>query len=215
MRVMCTGRVDPSFILRAFSKGADGVFIGGCHLNECNYTTHGNFYALRITSLCKKVLERLGLNPERLRIEFISGGEGNRFAEIMNDFSDTIHRLGPLGAGDGLGEEQLKFRLGAATRLIPSVKLFERERFRVRLDSEAEYEAYFASDEFKTLFDEAIGEKLATSQILLLLEEKPRSTREISEVLGLEPAVVSRQMKRSSRQGLVSFDEDLKCYALS
>jgi len=215
MRVMCTGRVDPSFILRAFSKGADGVFVGGCHLNECNYTTHGNFYALRITSLCKQVLARLGVNPERLRIEFISGGEGNRFAEIMNDFSESIHQLGPLGAGDGLDAEQLKFRLGAATRLIPSLKLFERERFRVRLDSEEAYEAYFASDEFKTLFDEAIGEKLATSQILLLLEEKPRSTREISEVLGLEPAVVSRQMKRSSRQGLVSFDEGLKCYALS
>ena len=60
MRVMCTGRVDLSFILRAFSKGADGVFIGGCHLNECNYTTHGNFYALRITQLAKKLLERLG-----------------------------------------------------------------------------------------------------------------------------------------------------------
>ena len=115
MRVMCTGRVDLSFILRACSKGADGVFIGGCHLNECNYTTHGNFYALRMSKLCKALLARLGLDPARLSIKFISGGEGTRFAELMNEYSETIYGLGPLGKGEGLSEEEVAFKLEAVT----------------------------------------------------------------------------------------------------
>ena len=215
MRVMCTGRIDPAFIFRSFSNGADGVFIGGCHLNECNYTTHGNFYALRVTKLCKKLLERLGIDPKRLRIEFISGGEGSRFAEIMNNFSEVINTLGPLGKGEGLSPEDMKFRLEAATKLIPYIKLLERERFKVQFESEAQYDEYFSSDEFNKLFDETVGEKLAISQIALLLQKKPLSTGDISEVLGLSPSEISKYMNISTRQGLVKYDESLKCYALT
>ena len=77
IRVMCSGRVDLEFIFRAFLKGQDGVFIGGCKLDECNYVTHGNYDALAITHLCKKILEHIGLNPKRLRTEFMSGADGN------------------------------------------------------------------------------------------------------------------------------------------
>ena len=76
---MCSGRVDLAFVLRAFSNGADGVFIGGCHLNECNYVTHGNYHALSMVRICKKIMKHIGLNPERLRIEFMSGSEANPF----------------------------------------------------------------------------------------------------------------------------------------
>src|SRR5512143_3849641 len=84
IRVMCSGRVDLAFVLRAFSNGADGVFIGGCRFKECNYTTHGNYHALNMVLLCKRILERIGLNPERLRIEFMSSAEGILFAEVMS-----------------------------------------------------------------------------------------------------------------------------------
>src|SRR5512137_2171919 len=104
---MCTGRLDLSLVFRAFAKGADGVLIAGCHLNECNYITHGNFHALGMTHLAKKILEVLGVNPARLRMELISGGEGTRFVEIMNEFSETIRELGPLGAGEGMDEGTL------------------------------------------------------------------------------------------------------------
>ena len=215
MRVMCTGRVDPSFILRGFSKGADGVFVGGCHLNECNYTTHGNFYALRITHLCKKLLELMGVNPERLRIEFISGGEGTRFAEIVNSFSETIRGLGPLGAEEGLDEEGLSFKFEAAMKLVPYLKLMERERFRVQYATAAEYADYFRSDEFNRLFRATLGEKLAVSQTIALLQRGPLSTAKIAEHLGLTPSDVSRHLNASSRQGLVRYDAGQKCYALT
>ena len=215
MRVMCTGRVDPSFLLRAFSKGADGVFVGGCHLNECNYTTHGNFYALRITHLCKKIMEFIGVNPDRLRIEFISGGEGTRFAAIVNDFSEKIHELGHLGAEEELDEDGLRFKLDAAMKLVPYIKLMERERFRVQFGTEKEYADYFSSDEFDRLFRETIGEKLVMSQTISLLETGPLSTAKIAEHLGLPPGDVSRHLNASSRQGLVRYDAGQKCYALT
>src|SRR4030043_333323 len=90
IRVMCSGRVDLEFVLRAFSNGMDGVFIGGCRLNECNYITHGNYDALNMVLLCRRIMEHIGLNPERLRIEFLSSGEGNLFAEVVNDIVKKV-----------------------------------------------------------------------------------------------------------------------------
>ncbi len=91
----------------------------------------------------------------------------------------------------------------------------ERERLRAPIKSEEAYKKFFTSDEVNRLFNELIGDKLAISQIMLLLREKPLSTGEISEILGLNPSEVSRQMKTSSRQGLVRYDESRKCFALA
>lgn len=210
---MCSGRVDLEFILRAFSNGQDGVFIGGCRLNECNYITHGNFDALSITYLCRKIMKHIGLNPERLRIEFMSGADGNLLAEVTNDFTEKVKALGPIGKGEGLDDTMLKFNLEAVRKLIPFIKLLERERLRVPVKSEAAYKEFFESTEVNRLFDEIMREKLAISQIMLLLEKKPLSTRDISEKLGLNPSAVSKYMNRSSRQGLVRYDTTSNCYA--
>jgi F420-non-reducing hydrogenase iron-sulfur subunit len=210
---MCTGRVDLSFLLRAFSKGADGVFVIGCRLNECNYVTHGNFHALSTVHLCKKLMERIGLNPERLMMEFMSGGEGILFAEVMNDIGKKVKELGPLGKAEGIDKKALKAKLEAVTQLVPYIRLVERERLRIPFQSEGEFDAFFTSDQFNRLFDELIGDPLAISQIMLLLREKPHSTGEISNILGLTPSQVSRHMNRSSRHGLVRYDESRKCFA--
>jgi F420-non-reducing hydrogenase iron-sulfur subunit len=212
---MCSGRVDLEFVLRAFSNGMDGVFIGGCRLNECNYITHGNYHALNMVHLCRKIMEHIGLNPERLRIEFMSAGEGILFAEVMNDFVKKVKELEPLGKSEGMDKEVLKSKLEAVTKLIPYIKLVERERLRVSFKSEGEYNKFFTSDELNRLFNELIGDKLAISQIMLLLRERPLSTGEIAEVLDLNPSEVSRHMNSSSRQGLVRYDESRKCFALA
>jgi len=212
---MCSGRIDLNFILRAFSNGMDGVFVGGCHLGECNYVTHGNYDALSMVLLAKKIMEHIGLNPERLRIEFMSSSDGIRFASIANDFSRKVKELGPLGKSEGIDENELKFKLEAVSKLVPYIKLVERERLRVPVKSEEEYNKFFTSDEVNRLFDELIGDKLSISQIMLHLRERPLSTGDISEILGLNPYEVSRHMKSSSRQGLVRYDETRKCYALA
>jgi F420-non-reducing hydrogenase iron-sulfur subunit len=212
---MCSGRVDLSFVLRAFSKGMDGVFIGGCHLNECNYVTDGNYHALSMVLLCRRLMEHMGLFPERLRLEWVSSGEGIRFAEIMNDFAGALKELGPLGAGEGIDPSALKLKLEAATRLVPYIRLVEREKLRVPVKSSEAYHRFYDSDDVRRLFDAIIGDKLALGQISLLLEEEPHSTREISEILGMPPSDVSRHLNSSSRQGLVRYDMGRKCYVLA
>ncbi len=196
---MCSGRVDLAHVFRAFSKGADGVFLGACHLNECNYITHGNYHALTMVSLAKKLLEHIGLNPERLRIEFMSGAEANVFVEGVNSFVRKMKELGPIGKGEGIDENALKFRLEAVTQLIPYIRLVERERLRLPAMPEEEYHKFFASDELNRLFKETIADKLAISQIMLLLREKPLQTAEMAKRLGLTPSEVSRHLNTSSR----------------
>ena len=157
IRLMCTGRVDLAFVLRAFQKGADGVIIGGCWLGECHYVTEGNYYALNMMHLCKKLLEYVGINSERLRIEWISAAEGVRFAEIMNDFTGKLRELGPLGEGEGLGEKELQEKLEEVRKLIPYIKLEKREKLAVRLEKEEEYDNFYTSDEVEKLFSEVVS----------------------------------------------------------
>ncbi len=204
---MCSGRVDLEFILRAFSNGQDGVFIGGCKLDECNYVTHGNYDALANTYLTKKILEHIGLNPERLRIKFMTGADGNLLAEYTDDFTNEIKELGPIGESEGMDENELKFKLEAVRKLVPYIKLVERQRLRVPFKSEEAYNKFFESSEVNRLFNELIVDKLAISQIMALLRERPLSAGEISEILGLNPSEVSRHLDVSARQGLVRFDK--------
>jgi F420-non-reducing hydrogenase iron-sulfur subunit len=95
MRVMCSSRVDPQHILYAFKEGADGVFLGGCHPGDCHYV-EGNYKTLRRIALFKIMLKDLGIDPKRLRLEWISAAEGKKYAETMNEFTEQIRALGPL-----------------------------------------------------------------------------------------------------------------------
>lgn len=213
---MCTGRVDPGHVLRAFSKGADGVLIAGCRLGECNYITHGNYHALNMVLLFRRILEHIGLNPERLKIEFMSGAEGNLYAEVVNSFVNKVKELGPLGKGEGIEDEHLlKLKLEAVTNLVPYLRLVENERLRPHFDTLEEYEEFYSSGEFDRIFNELIVDKLAISQIVLLLQEKPLSTAEISNNIGLTPSEISRHLNSSAKQGLVKYEVNQKRYVLA
>jgi len=154
IRLMCSGRVDPAFIFKAFSNGSDGVFIGGCRLGECNYITQGNYHVLNIVLLCKKIMEHIGLNPERLRIEFMSSGDGIIFTEVINDFGKKVKDLGPLGKAEGINQNDLKSRLAEITRLVPYIKVVKNEKLEKRLENPEEYDQFFTSDEIDTLLRE-------------------------------------------------------------
>jgi F420-non-reducing hydrogenase iron-sulfur subunit len=95
IRVMCSGRIDPAFILEALKDGADGVLVAGCHLpSDCHYIS-GNFKAMRRINLTKKVLKEFGFEPERVRLEWISASEGDKFAAVVRDMTDQVRKLGP------------------------------------------------------------------------------------------------------------------------
>lgn len=96
VRTMCSGRIEPTFVLHAFARGADGVMIAGCHPGDCHYNS-GNYKARRRVTLLQNMLSQLGIEPARLRLEWISASEAKKFQSTVNEFIDQIRELGPLG----------------------------------------------------------------------------------------------------------------------
>ena len=94
IRVMCSGRVDPAFVLEALRKGIDGVLIAGCHPGDCHYQS-GNYKTNRRVKLLKKLLEELGIDPKRVRFEYVSASEGQKFATVVTEFVAEMKKLGP------------------------------------------------------------------------------------------------------------------------
>ena len=95
IRIMCSGRLDPQFVLAAFREGADGVLIGGCHPGDCHYQ-EGNYNALRRFMLLKKLIHAVGIEEERIRLEWIAASEGDKVQRVINEMTETVRRLGPL-----------------------------------------------------------------------------------------------------------------------
>ncbi len=215
IRLMCSGRVDPAFVIRAFFNGHDGVFIGGCWLGECHYVTEGNYDAMSMMHLTKKLLKYIGVNPNRLRLEWVSASEGIRFAEVMNSFTDELKSMGHIGESEGQDQHMLKIKLEAAGKMIPYLKLVEREKLRVRFKTEEEYDEYFNSEDVNHVFHELIADKLVMSEILLLMARGALSNGEISEALALSPSDVSKHMGNCLSEGLVRYDPAKKNYVLA
>ncbi len=94
IRVMCSGRIDPEFIMEAFAKGADGVLIGGCHPGDCHYS-EGNYKCLRRYDLLQRYIEQMGIDTRRLRLEWISAAEGKKLQEVVNEMTNTLKEIGP------------------------------------------------------------------------------------------------------------------------
>ncbi len=95
IRVMCSGRVDPTFIIKAFNDGADGVLVAGCHPGDCHYV-EGNYKTMRRMPLLQKMLEQFGIEPDRLKLEWVSASEGDKWAQTVTDMTNKIKELGPL-----------------------------------------------------------------------------------------------------------------------
>jgi F420-non-reducing hydrogenase iron-sulfur subunit len=102
IRVMCSGRVEPAFVLRAFELGADGVLVLGCHPGDCHYA-EGNYKALRRMELLKRTLIQLGVEEDRFRLDWVSASEGDRFSQTVNDITEKVRALGPYNAREGAG----------------------------------------------------------------------------------------------------------------
>jgi len=100
IRVMCSARVDPEFVLRAFKRGADGILVAGCHPADCHYIG-GNYRTRRRIALLKMLIQQFGYDPDRLRLEWISAGEGEKFQKTITEFTETIEELGasPMRGG--------------------------------------------------------------------------------------------------------------------
>lgn len=163
---MCTGRMDLSFPLRALLSGADGVLVSGCWPGECHYVTEGNYDALGNMRLLEKLLSRVGIDPKRLRTEWVGASQGVRFAEVVDSFTREVMALGPLGKAEGTDRAALMPRLQALSRLVPQFKLMIRERMQVRPKRLEGYDALYANPKVDEWIDDLMSDPAAASDDL-------------------------------------------------
>jgi F420-non-reducing hydrogenase iron-sulfur subunit len=110
IRVMCSARIDPAFVLKAMLEGADGVLLCGCHPGDCHYV-EGNYKTMRRYPLLKKLLAAYGIEPERVRLEWVSASEGKRFADIVSDMTEQIRALGPCRVRTVLDADRVRSKV--------------------------------------------------------------------------------------------------------
>ncbi|HJH28055.1 MAG TPA: methyl-viologen-reducing hydrogenase subunit delta [Methanophagales archaeon] len=198
IRVMCSGRVDPEIILDTFLYGADGVFIGGCHLGDCHYV-EGNYYAEKKIEMARRLLKEAGVEPERLRLEWVSASEGERFAATISEFTEEIKEMGRIEVDK---EEMEAVRMVAADYRLRILATKEREL----LEEGNKYGEVFTQHEMDRLLDDMVREEYEAKRILLKLK-KPMSVKEISSELNWKPNVVFRHILDLKRHERIELHE--------
>ncbi len=198
IRVMCSGRVDPDIILDSFLYGADGVFIGGCHLGDCHYV-EGNYYAEKKIEMARRLLKEAGVEPERLRLEWVSASEGEQFAATIKEFTEEIKEMGRIEFDK---EKMEAVRMVAADYRLRILATKEREL----LEEGNKYGEVFTQHEMDRLLDDMVREDYEAKRILLKLK-KPMSVKEISSELNWKPNVVFRHILDLKRHELIELHE--------
>jgi len=206
IRLMCSGRVDPVFVLETLANGADGVMVMGCHPGDCHYL-EGNLHTERKIKMLKKLISRTGLEPERLQLEWVSAAEGERFAELVKEFTNQIKALGP----SPLAVE--KPDLVILENIMAAKSAVEDFRLRVLVGREKEltekgnvYGEKTAQEEFDKTTDEAIQTEYIRNKIFFMIRKEPQSVKELSKRLDLDPQVVLRHIVVLRRRGMVTMD---------
>jgi coenzyme F420-reducing hydrogenase delta subunit len=207
IRLMCSGRVDPVLVLETLAHGADGVMVTGCHPGDCHYV-EGNLQTERKVKMLKKLIARTGLQPERLRLEWVSASEGRRFAELVKDFTDEIKALGPsplageepdpnilegiLAAKAAAGDFRLRVLVGREKGMIKDGNVYGEK---------------ISQEKFDETTDEAIAAEYIRNKIYFMARKEPISVKELSKRLDLNPQAVLRHIVVMRRRGMVAVNQ--------
>jgi len=206
IRVMCSGRIDPKFIFESLRVGADGVFIGGCHLGDCHYL-EGNYEAVKKFEMVQKFLKLINFDI-RVKLEWVSASEGARYAAVIKEFTEHIKSLGPSPAGGNNPDEEILNKLRAMEEAAAGDRmrsLVGRER--KITEQENVYGEQVPLDKFNEIFDSAIIEEYERHRILISLEKDSRSVKDLAVELEIDPSVVLEHMLKLKSRGQVEFGE--------
>jgi coenzyme F420-reducing hydrogenase delta subunit len=201
IRVMCSGRIDPSFPFEGFLNGADGVFIGGCHLGDCHYQS-GNYEAVGSIRLTWLLMEAIGVERTRCALEWASAAEATHFVDHVRRFTGDVTALGPLGSKEGLVQPDLGIKLTAARDAARSRKLrMSFGNLAKKLRQEAvmrpeDIEARIRND----LTDLARGEA-AQAEMLLRLATGPASAADLAAKVGIAAAACEERLAALLKRG--------------
>jgi len=206
IRVMCSGRVDPLFVAEAFSKKIDGVLVLGCHPGDCHYIS-GNYEAEMKMNMLSKLLAFIGFS-ERLRLDWVSAAEGNRFAQIVNEFNDHIINLGPSPIKNKKSKKQLLEDFTVIKSVLSDSRLrilVSRER-QITIEGNV-YNEVISKEEFENILDDVLYIEFIRHKILLKIKDKAKSVPEISKEIQVEPNKVLNHIVTLRQKGLVDLDE--------
>jgi coenzyme F420-reducing hydrogenase delta subunit len=203
---MCSGRVDPVIILEMFTNGADGVIVTGCHPGDCHYI-EGNLHEERKIKMLTRLIALTGLEPERLRLEWVSAAEGQRFAQVVTDFTEQVKRLGPSPVSRETPDLRILENLQAAKSAASSSKL------RVLVGRERElteknnvYEEKVLQENFDSLLEEAVETEFVRHKVRILTSGKPLSVKELAGIVNMRPADVLCHIVNMRRRGMIALD---------
>ena len=202
IRVMCSGRLDPSFILTAFERGLDGVLVAGCHPGDCHYLS-GNYQAKYKVLMLRKILEKIGFDNRRLRLDWISAAEGRKFADLTTEFTEELTKLGPSPVKS---DTNLRKLLDYTKQIISDFRLrwlVSRERELVEIENA--YGEKIPEEEFEDLLEGIIDAELIRAKILNVIEKKSLSANEISHELEIPTERVLEHLIRLTDEHKVSF----------
>ncbi len=203
VRVMCSTRISPHIVLDIFKAGADGILLGGCHIGDCHYIS-GNYYTEKRVRLMKKLLEESGLEPERLRLEWVSASEGEKFSKVVSEFTEQVRKLGPskvksdavqkskVAAADAASEEfRLKALVGKELNLVQKGNVYEN-----KLDPK----------DLEKLIDAATEDEFERSLILELSRTKPRSVKELGQIMDVPTDRVLRHIVVLRQKSMIAME---------
>jgi F420-non-reducing hydrogenase iron-sulfur subunit len=201
IRVMCSGRIDPVFIPRAFLSGYDGTMILGCHPGDCHYLS-GNVQAEKKINLTRKLFEMAGIGSERILLDWVSAGEGERFAQVVRQFVEKIRQLGPLTLDPGTVE-----RLQAIKASLEGEKI----RWMVGkgpelLEKENVYGEHLPQERIEKAMEGTIRDELIKNRIVFLIESKSLAAAEISQTLNLKLNETLSYLVSLVGEGKIGFD---------
>jgi coenzyme F420-reducing hydrogenase delta subunit len=206
IRLMCSGRVDPYFIIETFIQGADGVFIGGCHPGDCHYLT-GNLYAEKKIKLTKKILEISGFESARLRLEWIAASEGELFAKTIREYTSQIQEIGPSPISGPSPDLKILHKLKTVQNSVIGFRLRALVGKERKIVEEGNvYGDRKTQEEWDEMINQAISAEYARNMIVLLTDNKPMSVKELASELEESTDRVLEHIVYLRKNNLVAMD---------
>ena len=201
IRIMCTGRVDPTMISDAFMKGADGLMVVGCHFGDCHYIT-GNYQGKIKVGIATRALDYVGVNPRRISFGQCSSAEGERFVGLVTAFDRNIHEMGPLGSCDRLPLPELQAKIAVAHTALAKEKIrWVVGKFTEFMTLGNKYGERFTEHEMWRTLDTIVMDEVATHEILGELGRGPVSVKEMASRLKLPSSHVLKYVLALQRRG--------------
>jgi len=202
IRVMCSGRIDPRFVFRAFEAGAAGVLIMGCEFPTCYYIS-GNYYASKKVQFIKRLLGLVGINPKRLRLEWLSAAHGSKFATVVTEHTDTLAELGPI-ANDNYSSQSLQAAMACADELRLRILITKLKEFE---EIGNKYGELFSEFELERLMNDMVYDEFISKKILQSIQETGKSVLEVSSELSVPSNRVFKNILDLQQAGKIQLDK--------